>query len=58
MLANKFKIDFLELLRLFKVSFIFKDSLKYRKSTSVIYFRNPNNYSKYYIENCKIAEIL
>ena len=53
----KVKIDFFELSRLFKVNFVFKDSLKYSKSADIIYSKNLDNYSKYYIENRKVAEI-
>lgn len=43
----KVEIDFFELSILFKVSFIFRDSSKYKKLASVIYSRNPDNHNKY-----------
>ena len=58
MLTPKVEINFFELLILFKVSFIFGDSLKYKKSANVIYSRNADNHNKYYVENQKIIEIL
>ena len=54
----KIEINLFKLLRLFKLSFIFKKSLEYKKSVSIIYFRNSNNYYKYYIENYRIIKII
>lgn len=58
MLTPKIEIHFFELLKLFKVSFIFEDSSKCGKSAGVIYSSNSDNYSKYYIENHKVIEII
>lgn len=58
MIMLKVEIDFFEFSRLFKASFIFRDSLKYRKSISIIYFKNINNHNKYYTENHRIADII
>lgn len=55
--APKVEIDFFKLLILFKVSFIFKNSSRYGKSAGIIYSKNLNKYSKYYIKNCGIAKI-
>ena len=57
MLAPKVEIDFFELSRLFKVSFVLEDSLGCRKSAEIIYSRIPNNQSEYYTENHRVAEI-
>lgn len=57
-LVLKVKINIFELLRLFKISFIFKDSSRYRKLTSIIYSKNLNNHSKYYAKNHRIVEIM
>lgn len=57
MLANKFKINFFEFSKLFKVSFDFEDSSKYTKLTGVIYFKIPDNYGKNHAKNRKIAKI-
>lgn len=54
----KIKINLFEFSGLFKVSFVFRDSLGYKKSASTIYFRNLDNYNKYYIKNCKVTEII
>lgn len=56
-LMLKVKIDIFEFLRLFKVSFVLRDSSRYEKSTSIIYFKNSDNYSKYYAKNYRIIEI-
>ena len=56
-LTLKIEIDFFELLILFKVSFVFRDSLRYRKLADIIYSRNLDNYNEYYAENCRVAEI-
>lgn len=58
MLANKFKIDFFELSKLFKVSFVFREFLIYEKLSNIIYFRTLDYYSKYYMEIRKIAKII
>lgn len=57
MLAPKVKIDFFKLTRLFKVSFVLRDSSGCGKSASIIYSRNQDNHSEYYAENRGVSEI-
>lgn len=57
MLIIKIEIDLIKHSRLFKVSFVLKDFLRYRKLISIIYSRTLDNYSKYYIKNYQVTKI-